>query len=33
MVITLACAIGAMVLLGYSAVVLSYLRRLPEPKD
>jgi len=33
MVITIACAIGAIVLLGYSAAVLSYLRRLPEPQD
>ena len=31
--ITLACAIGAIVTLGYCAVVFSYLRRLPEPQD
>jgi hypothetical protein len=33
MVITLACAIGAIVILGYCAAVLMYLRRLPEPQD
>lgn len=31
--ITIACAIAAVVLLGYSAAVLSYLRRLPERQD
>ena len=31
--IAIACAIGAIVILGYCAVVLSYLRRLPEPED
>jgi hypothetical protein len=33
MMITLACAIGALVLLGYCAVVLRYLRRLPDAQD
>jgi hypothetical protein len=31
--ITLACAIAAIVTLGYTAVVLTYLRRLPESED
>ena len=31
--IILACAIGAVVILGYCAVVLTYLRRLPEHQD
>jgi hypothetical protein len=31
--INLACAIAAIVTLGYAAVVLAYLRRLPEPED
>jgi hypothetical protein len=31
--IMLACAIGAVVILGYCAVVLTYLRRLPEHRD
>jgi hypothetical protein len=31
--IILACVIGAVVILGYCAVVLTYLRRLPERQD
>jgi hypothetical protein len=31
--IIIACAIGAIVILGYCAVVLTYLRRLPEQQD
>jgi len=31
--INLACAIAAIVTLSYAAVVLTYLRRLPEPED
>jgi hypothetical protein len=33
MVITLACATGSIFILGYAAVVLNYLRRLPEPQE
>jgi hypothetical protein len=33
MVITLACAAGSIFILGYAAVVLNYLRRLPEPQE
>jgi hypothetical protein len=33
MLITLACAAASIFILGYSAAVLIYLRRLPEPKD
>jgi cytochrome bd-type quinol oxidase subunit 2 len=31
--ITVFCAIGAVVILAYAAFVLAYLRRLPEPED
>jgi hypothetical protein len=31
--ITLACAIGAIIILGYSIAVMSYLRRLPDRED
>jgi hypothetical protein len=31
--ITLACAIGAIIILGYSVAVLTFLRRLPERQD
>jgi hypothetical protein len=33
MVITFACAAGSIFILGYAAVVLNYLRRLPEPQE
>jgi hypothetical protein len=33
MVITLACAAGSILILGYAGVVLNYLRRLPEPQE
>jgi hypothetical protein len=31
--VTIFCAIGAVVILAYAALVLAYLRRLPEPED
>ena len=33
MIITLACAIGSIIILGYSAAVASFLRRLPEHQE
>jgi hypothetical protein len=33
MVITLACAAASIFILGYAAVILNFLRRLPEPQE